>query len=77
MSDERIVTVLRCAADAAVRDHHLDPGAAARAWSRHVPASPRSGLRQYAQGRMLADDTAVVRTPRHTRAPVPPLIDFR
>jgi hypothetical protein len=38
VSDEQTMTVLRDAADAAVRDHRLEPGVAAAAWSAaHTP----------------------------------------
>ena len=38
MNDEQTIVALRRATDAAVRDHHLDPAAAAEAWSTaHAP----------------------------------------
>jgi hypothetical protein len=44
MSDDQTITTLRRAVDAAVRDHHLPPGAAAAAWS--AAQTPRRAGRQ-------------------------------
>lgn len=45
MSDEQTITALRRAADAAVRDHHLEPGVAAAAWSAGQAPRQRIGRR--------------------------------
>ena len=45
MGDEQTVTALRRAADVAVRDHHLQPGLAAAAWSAAHPPRRRVGHR--------------------------------
>jgi hypothetical protein len=45
VTDEQTVAVLRRAADAAVRGHHLQPGAAAAAWSAAHPPRRRAGHR--------------------------------
>jgi hypothetical protein len=45
MGDEQTVTALRRAADAAVSDHHLEPGVAAAAWSAAHTPRRRAGHR--------------------------------
>jgi hypothetical protein len=45
VTDEQTLTALRRATEVAVRDHHLDPGVTATAWSAAHPPSRRFGHR--------------------------------
>jgi len=54
VSDQQTVSELRRAVDAAVRDRHLDPSAAATAWSAAHPPRSRTKLTLAVTGSVLA-----------------------